>query len=191
MLGLCYVCGLSLVVVRRRRGGFCVEHRLQSLGSVAVVCGLSCAEARGVFPEPMSPALAGRFLTAGLPGKSFLLFIPPPKVEFGLISYTQLLLKQKYVFISHILCILVLLLLFFTSVYCAYVLSSSSCVRLFVTLWTVACQAPLVHGDSPGENTGVGCHFFPQRIFPGIEPASLMSPALTGRFFTTSAAGEA
>ena len=88
MLGLCHVCGLSLVVVRRRRGGFCVEHRLQSLSSVAVVCGLSCAEARGVFPEPMSPALAGRFLTTGLPGKSFLLFIPPPKVEFGLISYT-------------------------------------------------------------------------------------------------------
>ena len=38
--------------------------------------------------KPMSPALAGRFLTTGLPGKSFLLFIPPPKVEFGLISYT-------------------------------------------------------------------------------------------------------
>ena len=25
--------------------------------------------------------------------------------------------------------------------------------------------SPGVHGDSPGKNTGVGCHFLPQRIF--------------------------
>ena len=31
-------------------------------------------------------------------------------------------------------------------------------VWLFVTLWTVACQAPLPW-HSPGKNTGVGCHF--------------------------------
>ena len=30
-------------------------------------------------------------------------------------------------------------------------------VRLFVTPWTVACQAPL-SVDSPGKNPGVGCH---------------------------------
>ena len=37
-----------------------------------------------------------------------------------------------------------------------------------------------VLGDYPGKNTGVGCHFLLQGIFPnpGIEPASLMSPAL-------------
>ena len=39
----------------------------------------------------------------------------------------------------------------------------------------------------PGKNTGVGCHF----LLPGIEPASLASPALTGGFFTTSATWEA
>ena len=38
-----------------------------------------------------------------------------------------------------------------------------SCVRLFATPWTVACQAPL--WDSPGINTGMGCHFFLQGIF--------------------------
>ena len=43
--------------------------------------------------------------------------------------------------------------------------------------------------DSPGKNTGVGCHFLLQGIFPdpGIEPVSLMSPALAIGFFTTSA----
>ena len=35
-----------------------------------------------------------------------------------------------------------------------------SYVQLFVTPWTVAHQAPSVHGDSPGKNTEVGCHFF-------------------------------
>ena len=35
------------------------------------------------------------------------------------------------------------------------------------TLWTAACQAPLsVHGNFPGKNTGVGCHFLVQGIFP-------------------------
>ena len=33
-----------------------------------------------------------------------------------------------------------------------------------VTLWTVACKAPLQ--ISPGKNTGVGCHFLLQGIFP-------------------------
>ena len=37
---------------------------------------------------------------------------------------------------------------------------SLSCVWLFATLWTVALQAP--PWDSPGKNTGVGCHFLLQ-----------------------------
>ena len=41
-------------------------------------------------------------------------------------------------------------------------------VRLFVTLWTVACQAPLSMRFS-GKNTGVGCHFLLQGIFPSQE----------------------
>ena len=35
-------------------------------------------------------------------------------------------------------------------------LVTKSCLTL-ATPWTVACQAPL--WDSPGKNTGVGCHF--------------------------------
>jgi len=42
---------------------------------------------------------------------------------------------------------------------------SLSCVQLFATPWTVAHQAP-PPWDSPGKNTGVGCHFLLQRIFP-------------------------
>ena len=42
--------------------------------------------------------------------------------------------------------------------------------------------------NSPGKNTGVGCHALLQGIFPTqrLNPC-LMSPALTGEFFTTSA----
>ena len=68
-----------------------------------------------------------------------------------------------------------------------YVLSLFSHVWLFATLWTVACQDPW---DFPGKNTGVGCHALLQGNLsdPGIEPVSLMSPALEGRFFTTEPA---
>ena len=40
---------------------------------------------------------------------------------------------------------------------------SFSCVWLFATPWTVACQAPLSMGAS-GKNTAVGCHFLLQGI---------------------------
>ena len=43
--------------------------------------------------------------------------------------------------------------------------------------------------DSLGKNTGVGCHALQGDLsHPGIEPASLTSPALAGGFFTISAA---
>ena len=46
----------------------------------------------------------------------------------------------------------------------AHVLSR---VRFFVTPWPVARQVPLVYLQNfPGKNTGVGCHFLLQRIFP-------------------------
>ena len=47
----------------------------------------------------------------------------------------------------------------------ACVLSRFHRVWLLVTLWTVAHQAPLSL-DSPGKNTGVGCHVLLQGIFP-------------------------
>ena len=64
-------------------------------------------------------------------------------------------------------------------------------VRLFVTPWTVACQAPLTAGSSRQEYwSGLPCP--PPGIFPaeGLN-LHLTSPALAGRFFTTSATWEA
>ena len=66
-----------------------------------------------------------------------------------------------------------------------------SCVRLFVTLWAIQLARPLCAWDSPGKNTGVGCHAFLQDLpDPGLKPMSFKSPALAGMFFTTSAAWE-
>ena len=63
-----------------------------------------------------------------------------------------------------------------------------SCVRLFVTPWTVAHQAPLSTGF-PRQEYWSGLPFpSPEDLpDPGIEPTSLESPALAGGFFTTSA----
>ena len=65
-------------------------------------------------------------------------------------------------------------------------------VSLFVTLWTVACQVPLSMGFSRQEYwSGLLCPPPGDLPNPGIEPPSLMSPALAGGFFTTSATWEA
>ena len=71
-------------------------------------------------------------------------------------------------------------------------LCSLSHVRLFATPWTVAHQAPLPLGFSrqeyksrfPFPTTG-------DLPNPGIKPEFLVSPALAGGFFTTSATWEA
>ena len=68
---------------------------------------------------------------------------------------------------------------------CVYA-QSLSCVQLFVIPWTVTCQAPLSMGFSrQGYGSGV---LFPSSgnlPDPGNKPASLVSPALAGGFFTT------
>ena len=72
------------------------------------------------------------------------------------------------------------------------VLSRFSCVRLFATPWTVARQAPLSMGFSRQEHwSGLPCPPPGDPPNPGIEQASLMSPALAGGFFTTSTTWEA
>ena len=66
-------------------------------------------------------------------------------------------------------------------------LSHSSRVQLYATLGTVVCQVPLSTGFSRQEYwSGLPCPSLGDRPKPGMEPASLMSPALAGRFFTTS-----
>ena len=71
-------------------------------------------------------------------------------------------------------------------------LSRFSRVRLFVTLWTVACQAPLSIGFSRQEHwSGLPCSPPGGLSDPGIESTSLGSPALAGGFFTTLATSKA
>ena len=66
-----------------------------------------------------------------------------------------------------------------------FVRAKVSCVWFFVTLWALAHQAPLSMGFSRQEYWS-GLPFPPQGDLPtpGIEPMSLMSLALAGRFFT-------
>ena len=73
----------------------------------------------------------------------------------------------------------------------ACMLSRFSRVQLFVTLWTVARQAPLSIGFSMQYWSGLPCPPPGDLPDPGIKPISLLSPALTGRFFSTSATWEA
>ena len=69
-----------------------------------------------------------------------------------------------------------------------HVLSLFSCVQIFVTLWTVARQAPLSMGFSRQEYwSGLPCPSPEGLPNSGTEPASLMSPELAGRFFITNA----
>ena len=63
-----------------------------------------------------------------------------------------------------------------------------SWVQLFVVPWTVAHHAPLFMESSRQEYwSGLPLSIPGDLPNPGIEPASLVSPTLAGRFFTTTA----
>ena len=63
----------------------------------------------------------------------------------------------------------------------ACMLSHFSCVLLFATPWTVACQAPLSMGFSRQEYwSGLPCPPPTDLPTPGIKPTWVMSPALQG-----------
>ena len=69
---------------------------------------------------------------------------------------------------------------------CVHVLSRFSHIQFFETVWTVARQAPLSMAFSRQEYwSGLPCPPPGDLPDPGIEPTSLMSPVLAGRFFTT------
>ena len=73
----------------------------------------------------------------------------------------------------------------------ACMLSHFSCVQLCVTLWTLAHQVPLSMGLSRQEYwSGLPFPSPWDLPNPGIEPVSIMSLVLAGRFFTTSASWE-
>ena len=74
---------------------------------------------------------------------------------------------------------------------CACVLCHFSYVQIFVTLWTVALQAPLSIGFSRQESwRGLPCPPPGDLLDQEIEPMSVISSALAGGFFTTNATWE-
>ena len=62
-----------------------------------------------------------------------------------------------------------------------------SCIQLFVTRWTVACQV-LLSVEFSRQEYWSRLPFTPPGDLPdsGIEPLSLVSPALAEGFFTTA-----
>ena len=73
-----------------------------------------------------------------------------------------------------------------------WVLSHFSHVQLFVTPWTLAHQTPLSMGFSGHEYWGeLSCSSPGDLPDPGIKSMFLISPSLTGGFFTTSTIWEA
>ena len=75
--------------------------------------------------------------------------------------------------------------------YATCVLTFVSPVQLFVTQWTIACQAPLSLGFSRQEYwSGLPSPSLGDLPDLGMEPRFLMSLALASAFFTTSATWE-
>ena len=62
-------------------------------------------------------------------------------------------------------------------------MKSLSHVQLFVTPWMTQPTRLLCPWNFLGKNTGVGCHFLMQWLYPGTEPKSPVSSSLAGRFF--------
>ena len=74
----------------------------------------------------------------------------------------------------------------------ACMLSCFSHVQLFETQWTIAYQAPLSMGFSRQEYwSGLPCPPAGDFPNPGIEPTSLVSPAMADGLFTTEPPGNA
>ena len=78
------------------------------------------------------------------------------------------------------------------NVLCLHAKSLQSCSTLFDPVEYIARQAPLFVGFSRQEYwSGLLCLLPPGDLpSPGIEPMSLMSPALAGGFFTTTPPGK-
>ena len=127
----------------------------------------------------MTPALEGRFLTPGSPGKCLIHpFLLPSIVVWmttrsrepfsPIVSKAAVNILQKTLVLSHF-----------------------SRVRLFETPWSVARQVPLPMRFSRQEYwSGLPSPSPGDLLNPGKEPGFLTSPASAGRFFTSSVTWE-
>ena len=140
--------------------------------------------------EPMSPALEGVFFMSGPPGKSQEFLRVPRKVYHQVLTYVYAQLYEIMPNCFHSgfqirtdLC--------FISLLHVCMLSCFSRILLLVTLWTVACQAPLSMGFSKQEYWN-GLPFPSPRDLPdpGIEPALHRFLELAVGFFNSSTTWE-
>ena len=136
-----------------------------------------------LFPHPLQPHLlpcwSSRWQTHCCRVLFYWPFLQPGGSSNSDIYVASFLTSFKTMLKSH----------FLIRVYCACMLSRLSLVRLFETLWTLACQALLSMGFSRQEYwSGFPCPPPGDLPNPGIEPVSVMSSALAGRFFTTQRA---
>ena len=115
----------------------------------------------------------------------FLISIQYTSLTSSIIYMSLLLIFPSCIFLQKCVSIFLIISHVYLISICACVLSCFSHVWLFVTLWTVA------HKDSP-ETLGFSWQEYwselpgpPPGVLPkpGIEPTSLMSPSLAGRFF--------
>ena len=159
---------------RRQPARFC--HPWDSPGkNTGVGCHflLQCMKVKGESEVAQSCPIPSDPMDCSPPGSPVPGIFQARVLEWGAIAFS--LIHYSYCITPH-----------------ACVLSRFGCVRLFVTPWTVVLQAPLSMGFSRQEYwSGLPCSPPGDLPDPGIEPASLRTPALAGRFFTTGATREA
>ena len=133
-----------------------------------------------------------KYFTISVSTKPALLVVAPP-LQLGT-DHCEQSESRKPIFWLCDLHTLHLAFLFFSNSgndYLVHTKSLQSCPTL-CNPWTVACQTPLSMGFSRQEYWS-GLPYPPPEDLPDlrIEPVSLMSPALAGRFFSTSTTWEA
>ena len=117
-------------------GPVLVAHRL--------ICPMECWIFQDQESELVSPALAGKFLTPGAPGKPKFIFLVGTIYQAKQHSVPNEIRN------------------------CTLFPKKMKVIRSCPTLCNpMDCSPPgsSVHGDSPGKNTSVGCHFLLQGIF--------------------------
>ena len=172
MLDLCCCRSFSLVEVHGLLTAvvsLVAEHGFQSTDSVVVAHGFSCSAAYGIFLDQGSNLCLLHWQTdcillshQGSPS-SWILIWEGKREMFKVVT-------EKYY--KCFLCVL-------------------SHVRLFVTPWTIACQASLSMEFSRQEYwSGLPFPLPGDLSNSGIKPMSFASPELASRFFTTELPGK-
>ena len=134
----------------------------------------------GIKPMSLSPALAGRFFTTSAPW------------EICSVSYKDTNFIGSEPHSDDLVCVCVCVCACACAWMHMHMLSCFNHVQLFVTIPTIACQAPLYKKFSKQEYwSGLPCPPSADLPHPTIKLMFLASPALAGGFFTANTIWEA